>query len=256
MVGRSAPEAPDFANGMFLTATNLGTTVGTTLCGGLHRGGRRPGVRIGAVAVCGARSHLRCLAAAEARARGPRRAYGLRCPRRILRVRPLGSTLACNTSGHPCLRACSKYDNGSVPGYLWVPVGTEEGNSIWSTVFCRMAGDKISVIGLGSAGLHSATDAEVERTIDEAVDAGVNHFDFIPSEAKPLAAMGALCIAIEPMSTSRCISARCTVAAPTRGRRTPSPLSPSSSSAWLRSVPTMRTSASSTASTRMPTWTA
>lgn len=51
-------------------------------------------------------------------------------------------------------------------------------------------GDKISVIGLGSAGLHSATDAEVERTIDEAVDAGVNHFDFIPSEAKPLAAMG------------------------------------------------------------------
>lgn len=51
-------------------------------------------------------------------------------------------------------------------------------------------GDKISVIGLGSAGLHSASDAEVERTIDEAVEAGINHFDFIPSEAKPLAAMG------------------------------------------------------------------
>lgn len=51
-------------------------------------------------------------------------------------------------------------------------------------------GDKISVIGLGSAGLHNASDAEVERTIDEAVEAGVNHFDFIPSEAKPLAAMG------------------------------------------------------------------
>lgn len=33
MVSRSAPEAPDFANGLFLTATNLGTTVGTALCG-------------------------------------------------------------------------------------------------------------------------------------------------------------------------------------------------------------------------------
>lgn len=35
MVSRAAAEAPDFANGLFLTATNLGTTVGTTLCGGL-----------------------------------------------------------------------------------------------------------------------------------------------------------------------------------------------------------------------------
>lgn len=51
-------------------------------------------------------------------------------------------------------------------------------------------GEKISVIGLGSAGLHNASEAEVERTIDEAVDAGVNHFDFIPSESGPLAAMG------------------------------------------------------------------
>lgn len=33
MVSRSALEAPDFANGMFLTATNLGTTVGTSVCG-------------------------------------------------------------------------------------------------------------------------------------------------------------------------------------------------------------------------------
>ena len=35
MVSRAALEAPDFANGLFLTATNLGTTVGTTVCGGL-----------------------------------------------------------------------------------------------------------------------------------------------------------------------------------------------------------------------------
>ena len=32
-------------------------------------------------------------------------------------------------------------------------------------------GEKISVIGLGSAGLHNASEAEVERTIDEAPDA-------------------------------------------------------------------------------------
>lgn len=29
----AAPEAPDFANGLFLTATNLGTTIGATVCG-------------------------------------------------------------------------------------------------------------------------------------------------------------------------------------------------------------------------------
>lgn len=29
----AAPEAPDFANGLFLTAANLGTTLGTALCG-------------------------------------------------------------------------------------------------------------------------------------------------------------------------------------------------------------------------------
>lgn len=51
-------------------------------------------------------------------------------------------------------------------------------------------GDKISVIGLGSGGLHNASSAEIERTIDAAVDAGINHFDFIPSEAAPLAVMG------------------------------------------------------------------
>ena len=38
MVSRSAPKAPDFANGLFLTATNLGTTVGTSLCGALIAG--------------------------------------------------------------------------------------------------------------------------------------------------------------------------------------------------------------------------
>lgn len=39
MVSRAALEAPDFANGLFLTATNLGTTVGTTVCGSLITAG-------------------------------------------------------------------------------------------------------------------------------------------------------------------------------------------------------------------------
>lgn len=33
MISSSAPEAPDFANGLFLTAANAGTMVGTALCG-------------------------------------------------------------------------------------------------------------------------------------------------------------------------------------------------------------------------------
>ena len=33
MIADAAPEAPDFANGMFLTSANLGTTIGTAICG-------------------------------------------------------------------------------------------------------------------------------------------------------------------------------------------------------------------------------
>ena len=33
MLTTAAPEAPDFANGLFLTSTNLGTAVGTAVCG-------------------------------------------------------------------------------------------------------------------------------------------------------------------------------------------------------------------------------
>ena len=33
MVSTSAPDAPEFANGLFLTAANLGTTLGTFVCG-------------------------------------------------------------------------------------------------------------------------------------------------------------------------------------------------------------------------------
>ena len=33
MITEAAPEAPDFANGLFLTSANLGTTMGTAVCG-------------------------------------------------------------------------------------------------------------------------------------------------------------------------------------------------------------------------------
>ena len=33
MITDAAPEAPDFANGLFLTSANLGTTIGTAICG-------------------------------------------------------------------------------------------------------------------------------------------------------------------------------------------------------------------------------
>ena len=50
-------------------------------------------------------------------------------------------------------------------------------------------GEKISVIGLGAGSLHNADTAEVERTIEAAIDAGVNHFDFIPSNSAPFEGM-------------------------------------------------------------------
>ena len=33
LVARAAPEAPDFSHGLYLTAANAGTTLGTALCG-------------------------------------------------------------------------------------------------------------------------------------------------------------------------------------------------------------------------------
>ena len=50
-------------------------------------------------------------------------------------------------------------------------------------------GEKISVIGLGSGGLHNSTTAEVEEVIGLAIEAGVNYFDFIPSTAAPFEGM-------------------------------------------------------------------
>ena len=44
-------------------------------------------------------------------------------------------------------------------------------------------GDRASVIGLGIGSIHAASTDEIARTIDTALDAGVNMFDFIPSKA-------------------------------------------------------------------------
>ena len=50
-------------------------------------------------------------------------------------------------------------------------------------------GEKISVIGMGGGSLHNSSAADIERTVEEAIDAGVNLFDFIPSKATPLEPM-------------------------------------------------------------------
>ena len=83
-------------------------------------------------------------------------------------------------------------------------------------------GDKTSVIGLGSAGLHSARMPRSNGRSTRPWDAGVNHFDFIPSEAKPLAAHGR---ALHRHRADVHIQVHIGAlygAAPTRGRRTPS----------------------------------
>ena len=44
-------------------------------------------------------------------------------------------------------------------------------------------GEQISVIGLGMGSIHAASTDKVVRSLHEALDAGVNYFDFVPSEA-------------------------------------------------------------------------
>lgn len=48
-------------------------------------------------------------------------------------------------------------------------------------------GEDISIIGLGLGSLHNATEEEIEETVDAALNAGVNHIDFIPSNDTPFA---------------------------------------------------------------------
>lgn len=50
-------------------------------------------------------------------------------------------------------------------------------------------GDKISVLGLGSGSLHNSNPEEIEHTVNHALDAGINLFDFIPTNLKPFEGM-------------------------------------------------------------------
>lgn len=50
-------------------------------------------------------------------------------------------------------------------------------------------GEKISIIGLGAGSLHNSSAREIEATVETAIEAGVNLFDFIPSNAQPLEPM-------------------------------------------------------------------
>ncbi len=45
------------------------------------------------------------------------------------------------------------------------------------------SGEKVSIIGLGMGSMHEASVDETERTVLEAIDAGINIMDFIPSKA-------------------------------------------------------------------------
>lgn len=44
-------------------------------------------------------------------------------------------------------------------------------------------GERISIIGMGMGSIHNASTAETVETVHAALDAGINFFDFIPSEA-------------------------------------------------------------------------
>ena len=45
--------------------------------------------------------------------------------------------------------------------------------------------DQISVIGLGMGSIHEGSEEEIEKTVQMAMDRGVNYFDMVASEAKP-----------------------------------------------------------------------
>ena len=50
-------------------------------------------------------------------------------------------------------------------------------------------GEKISVIGLGAGGLHNAPADEIERTVEAAIEAGVNHSDYVTTNEAPFEPM-------------------------------------------------------------------
>ena len=45
--------------------------------------------------------------------------------------------------------------------------------------------EQISVIGLGMGSIHEGSEEEIEKTVQMAMDRGVNYFDMVASEAKP-----------------------------------------------------------------------
>ncbi len=51
-------------------------------------------------------------------------------------------------------------------------------------------GEKLSVIGVGAGSLHNSDPKGIERVAEQAIDAGVNVFDFIPSKAEVLEPLG------------------------------------------------------------------
>ncbi|WP_242846258.1 aldo/keto reductase [Anaeromassilibacillus senegalensis] len=46
-------------------------------------------------------------------------------------------------------------------------------------------GENISIIGLGMGSIHESSEAEIEKTVNLAIERGVNYFDMVASEGKP-----------------------------------------------------------------------
>lgn len=44
-------------------------------------------------------------------------------------------------------------------------------------------GEKISVVGLGMSSIHNASEHEITETLHQAIDAGINYLDFVPTKA-------------------------------------------------------------------------
>lgn len=79
------------------------------------------------------------------------------------------------------------------------------------------AGQKVSVIGLGSSSLGLATEEERQATIQLALESGVNYFDLAVGHANVFASYGRVMGGGAKAAFTSCISARTTPAASTAG---------------------------------------
>ena len=66
--------------------------------------------------------------------------------------------------------------------------------------------ERISVIGLGMGSIHEGSEEEIEQTVRLAMERGVNYFDMVASEEKPVSYTH---LAVQPGACSVCV--RCAI---------------------------------------------